>query len=231
MKIGLIGYGKMGRMVEQAALCRGHTVVARTSTTEWDIEALQKADICMEFTHPGCVIDNVRRLAELKKQIIIGTTGWHDKVDTVRSLVEENNIGAVYASNFSTGMQLMLNVLDYASQVINSFEEYDVAGIEHHHNQKKDAPSGAAMDITRVIEGNIERLDKLPFASVRCGSIPGTHTILFDSPHDTLSITHQARNREGFAEGAVRAAEWLQGRKGLYTYADCMKEIIQRRQP
>ena len=111
---------------------------------------------------------------------------------------------------------------------MNGFSEY-VAGIDLNHNQKKDSPSGTALAIERTIIDNMDRIDHLPFSSVRCGSIPGTHTILFDSPCDTISITHEARNREGFAAGAVQAAEWLQEKQGLYTFADCMKEIIQRK--
>lgn len=229
MKIALIGYGKMGQMVEKAALSRGHSIVARMNSDQWDLDALQQADLCMEFTHPESVLNNIRRVAELKKELIIGTTGWHDKIEQVQSIVRENQMGALYSPNFSIGVNLLLEILTHASKIMNGFEEYDVAGIECHHNKKKDSPSGTALEIARTIEEQIERIDQVPFSALRCGSIPGTHTVLFDSPYDTISITHEARSREGFARGAVQAAEWLRGKKGLYTFADCMQEIIQKR--
>lgn len=229
MKIALIGYGKMGQMLEKAALDRGHCIVARINSSQWDRQAVLNADICLEFTHPECVLENISRIAELKKDVIIGTTGWQGQMQLVQSIVEEHQIGALYSANFSIGVNLLLEILAHASKTINAFAEYDVAGIDLHHNQKKDSPSGTAMEIARTIENNMERIDKVPFTSVRSGSIPGTHTVLFDSPCDTISITHEARNREGFAKGAIQAAEWLQGKKGLYTFADCMQEIIQRR--
>ncbi len=229
MKIALIGYGKMGQMIEKAALGRGHSIVARITSNQWDMEALLNADICLEFTNPACVLENIKRIAELKKEVIIGTTGWHDEMELIRSIVEENQIGALYSPNFSIGVNLLLEILAHASKVMNAFDEYDVAGVDLHHNRKKDSPSGTSLEIARIIEENMERINKVPFSSIRCGSIPGTHTVLFDSPCDTISITHEARNREGFAQGAVQAAEWLRGRKGLYTFAECMQEIIQRR--
>jgi len=229
MKIALIGYGKMGQMIEKAALARGHTIIARMTSKQWDMESLLNADICMEFTHPECVLENVKRISELKKEVVIGTTGWDNQMELVRSIIEEHQIGALYSPNFSIGVNLLLEILAHASKVMNAFEEYDVAGIDMHHNRKKDSPSGTSLRIARTIEENMERIDKVPFSSIRIGSIPGTHTVLFDSPYDTISITHEARSREGFAEGAVQAAEWLSGRKGFYTFADCMQEIIQRR--
>ena len=229
MKIALIGYGKMGQMIEKIALSRGHFVVARMTTDLWDMEALQQADLCMEFTHPHCVMENVKRAALAQKDIIIGTTGWQDQMREVQSLVKESHIGALYSPNFSIGVHLLLEIIAHTSKIMNAFEEYDVAAVEYHHNQKKDHPSGTALEIAKTIEENMERIDKVPFSSVRCGSFPGTHTILFDSPCDTISISHEARNREGFAKGAVIAAEWLLGKKGLYTFDQCMQELIQRR--
>lgn len=229
MKIALIGYGKMGQMIEKTAISRGHSIVARFTSNQWDAKALQNADICMEFTRPECVLDNIRRIAELNKEVIIGTTGWHDKMEYVQSMVKEYQIGALHSPNFSTGVNLLFEILAHASKVMSAFEEYDVAGIDYHHNMKKDSPSGTAIEIAKVIEGNMSRVSKVPLTSIRCGSIPGTHTVLFDSFCDTISITHEARNREGFAKGAVQAAEWLQGRKGFYTFGDCLRDIIQRR--
>lgn len=229
MKIALIGYGQMGQMIEKAALVRGHSIVARINSHTWDEDALQMADICLEFTRPECVLENITKIAKAKKDVIIGTTGWDDKRELVRHIIEENKIGALYSPNFSIGVHLLLAILAHASQLIDAFDEYDVAGIEFHHNRKKDSPSGTGLEIAKTIEENMDRVKNLPFSSVRVGSIPGTHTVLFDSPCDTISITHEARNREGFAKGAVMGAEWLKGKSGFYTFNDCMQEIIQRR--
>lgn len=226
MNIALIGYGKMGQMIERAALDRGHSIVARMTSNRWDADGLLNADICFEFTCPECVLENIEKIAALKKDVVIGTTGWQDSIESVRSAVQEHQIGALYSSNFSIGVNLLLEILAHASKTIAPFEEYDVAGIDLHHNSKKDSPSGTSLEIARTIQENMGRIDKVPFSSIRCGSIIGTHTVLFDSPSDTISITHEARDRKGFAQGAIQAAEWLKGRKGLYTFADCMREII-----
>lgn len=225
MKTALIGYGNMGKMIEQILLNQGHTIVARITSHTWDWEALQKADICLEFTHPAYAVENVRKLAHLKKPIVIGTTGWYEQMELVRSIVEENHIGLLYAPNFSLGIHLLLEILAHASHILDAFDEYDAAGIEYHHRRKQDSPSGTALAIANTIQKNMQRIKEFPFSSVRCGSIPGTHEILFDSPCDTISIKHEARNREGFAKGAVLAAEWLLDKKGLYTFADCIRQI------
>jgi 4-hydroxy-tetrahydrodipicolinate reductase len=227
MKIALIGYGKMGQMIEKIALSAGHTVVARiTSSQHWDLDALQTADLCMEFTQPGSAMENIERLARLKKDIVIGTTGWYGEMRRLESLVKEHEIGALYSPNFSLGVQLFLAILNDASRTMNPFKEYDVAGMESHHNQKKDRPAGTALEMARIVEENMSRIHQCDFSSVRCGSMPGTYTIFFDSPEDTITLTHTARNREGYAKGAVRAAEWLIGKKGLYTFTDCIKEEV-----
>lgn len=229
MKIALIGYGQMGQQVEKAALRRGHTIVARLTSQHWDRDALQSADICIEFSRPESALDNVRQIAALKKNLIIGATGWYDRLPELESIVTQQGIGVLYGANFSLGVHLLMEILAHASKVIAPFEEYDVAGIEYHHNQKKDRPSGTALEIAKAVSSHMPHRDDLHFESVRCGSIPGTHTVLFDSPCDSITITHTARNREGFAEGAVRAAEWLQNKTGLYTFQDCVSSISQRR--
>lgn len=229
MKIAIIGYGKMGQMIERAALSRGHTIVARISSSEWELQDLSKADLCIEFTRPDSVLENIQKIAKLKKSIVIGTTGWYDQIEQVRSIVNEKQIGALYSPNFSIGIHLFLHMIEQTSKLMNSFIEYDVAGIEYHHKGKKDSPSGTALEISKKIEVNMNRIEKVPFSSVRCGSIPGTHTVIFDSPCDTISISHEARNREGFATGAVQAAEWLKGKQGLFTFSDYIMSIMQRR--
>jgi 4-hydroxy-tetrahydrodipicolinate reductase len=227
MNIALIGYGKMGKMIEKLALNAGHRIVARISgAQEWDLDALKSADICIEFTEPRAAVQNIEKLAKLKKNIVIGTTGWYEALPYVKELVAEHKIGALYSPNFSRGVQLFLNLLRNASELINRFEEYDVAGLEYHHNKKKDIPAGTALEMARIIEEKMPRIAHCPFSSVRCGSMPGTYTILFDSPFDTITLTHESKDRESYAKGALDAAEWLLGKAGLYTFNACIEEKI-----
>lgn len=228
MKIALIGYGQMGKMIEAIALEKGYSIVARTSSTQWDEGGILQADVCIEFTRPECAVKHVERLASLGKNIVIGTTGWDNQIEEVRKIVEQSNIGLVYSPNFSIGVQLMFHLLQSAGQIFGPFKQYDVAGIEYHHNKKKDQPSGTALEMGRIVSQHAGR-DMAPFTSVRCGAIPGTHTLMFDSPFDTISITHEARTREGFALGAIQAAEWLNGKKGFYSFSTCIQDILERR--
>ncbi len=229
MKIALIGYGKMGQMIEQCALKRGHQIIARISTPHWKEEEILSADVCLEFTRPDSVLENIRRIARLKKPLVIGTTGWDEHLETVASIMQSENCGAVYSSNFSLGMNLFKEIIDFTSRLFNRFQHYDVAGIEYHHRQKKDSPSGSAKALSQIIEHNMGHVDRVPFSSIRCGSIPGIHSIMLDSPFDSLTLTHEAKNREGFADGAVQAAEWVKDKKGLYTYSQCIQELIRGR--
>ena len=216
----------MGRMVETAATSLGHEVVGCISSTNWDNTVILNADICIEFTSPHAAIDNISRAANLKKPIVVGTTGWYENLYLVEEIAKKHNIGILYAPNFSLGVHLLLNILSNAAALMNSFPEYDAAGFECHHNRKKDAPSGTAMAIASTMQSQMPRINPFPFSSLRCGSTPGTHTVVFDSPHDTITITHSARTQEGFAIGAVKAAEWLLGKKGLYTLENYMEEVI-----
>jgi 4-hydroxy-tetrahydrodipicolinate reductase len=187
---------------------------------------LKDADLCIEFTPPDSAFENIKRVAELKIPIVIGTTGWYDKMDMVRKHVDKHETAAVYTPNFSVGIQIWLQILSKASEIINRFDGYEAAGFEHHHSKKLDSPSGTALEMAKVVEQEIDNLQQLPISSLRCGSIPGTHSLLLDSPCDQISITHTARNREGFASGAITAAEWLIDKKGLYSFTDCIKEMI-----
>jgi 4-hydroxy-tetrahydrodipicolinate reductase len=220
-KIALIGYGKMGRMVEDVAIQKGHTIFSK--------QDIHLADVCIDFSHPSVVLENIQMVAKAGKNLVVGTTGWYDHINQVQTLVEKTKIGFLYAPNFSIGVHLFLKMVSYAASLINQFDEYDVGVIESHHNKKADSPSGTANAICNVLLQNIDRKktivsdgeqispSTLQVSSLRCGSIPGTHSVLFDSQADTITLTHQARNREGFARGAVSAAEWLQGKKGFFT--------------
>lgn len=238
MKIVLIGYGKMGRLIEEIALQKEHTIIARIhpsgALSSIDENLIRHADMCIDFSTPESALPNIRTIAALKKNIVMGTTGWYEHLDEVKQIVQENQIGFLFSPNFSIGVHLFKNIVESAAQLINEFEDYDVAGYEIHHNQKADSPSGTAKSIVHTLLEKIKRktapvydiMDRpmapheLHFSSIRCGSIPGTHTVLFDSPADTITITHQARNREGFARGAVAAAEWLEDKKGFFTLDD-----------
>ncbi|WP_044882498.1 4-hydroxy-tetrahydrodipicolinate reductase [Neochlamydia sp. EPS4] len=238
MKIALIGYGKMGHLIEEIALQQGHTIIAILPSSEavssLKENLIQQVDICIDFSAPQAVLSNLQRLAPFKKNIVMGTTGWEEHLDEVKKLIHEHQIGFLFSPNFSVGVHLFKNIVEAAAQLMNEFEDYDVAGQELHHYQKKDSPSGTAKSLVSILLEKIQRkknplydrVDRpiapheLNFSSVRCGSIPGTHTIIFDSPADTLTITHQARNREGFARGALAAAEWLIGKKGIFTLED-----------
>ncbi len=219
MKIGLIGYGKTGKLVEKYALLRGHEICAIV-TSKNDAESLKEADICIDFSHPEATLKNIQQLAKLGKSVVVGTTGWYEHLNAVNDLVNQSNIGLVYGPNFSIGVQIFNKILEEASKLAGKYAQYDIAAVEEHHNQKVDAPSGTALKLSQTILEASGK--KVTFSSIRCGSIPGTHTVLFDSPVDTISLKHQARNRDGFAEGAVIAAEWLQGKKGLHKFEEVL---------
>jgi len=205
LKVSLIGYGKMGKMVEKAALSRNHLIVD-----------VLEADVCIDFTHPDAAVENIYRLAEQRKNIIMGTTGWYERLPEVEALVKKYQIGLLYSPNFSLGVNLFLRIVEEAAKRLLPFN-YHVAGVEWHHKEKVDSPSGTALAIAKRTGVPVD------FASVRCGSIPGKHELLFDSKVDQITLTHEARSREGFAMGAVQAAEWLQGKTGLYTMEDMFK--------
>lgn len=225
MKIALIGYGKMGQMIEKLAIEGGHSIAVYLTSKPWHSKDLKDVDVCIEFTHPEAVLDNITKVAEAKKPIVIGTTGWEDKKEQIHSIIKDHQIGAVYSPNFSIGAHLMFEILSQASKVMAGFNQYDVAGMECHHKDKKDSPSGTALKMAKILEENMKK-SKIPFSSLRCGSIPGTHSIVFDSPFDKITLTHEARTGEGFAQGALKAAEWIQSRKGIYAFEDCLRDLI-----
>jgi len=261
----------MGKIVERAALDQGHTVTALVdpflqesnppsggapsggapSGATMFREIAAAGDLCgaeaaIEFTQPGTALANIKALADKKLPSVIGTTGWYDRLDEARRVVEQAGTALIWASNFSLGVNIFYRIAWYAAQLADSFPEYDVGGFESHHNKKLDSPSGTAKTLVEGVLARIKRKDtavwetldrrpqpnELHFTSLRLGSIPGTHSLVFDSPADTIELTHTARSREGFASGAVRAAQWLLGsgtanaRKGFFTIDDMLKEIL-----
>ncbi len=247
MNIAIIGYGNMGKMVEQAALSRGHAIKSiidpkeqKATHSEINSSALKNVDVCIDFTLPAVVLENIRKVSGLKKNIVVGTTGWNDKAEEAKGIVAENKIGLIYASNFSIGVNIFYRIVENAAKIFNRFDDYDSYVYELHHRRKHDAPSGTAKSIGEILVKNLDRKkallfeqlnrkindDELHVASIRAGAIPGTHVVGFDSEADNIEMRHEARSRKGFAVGAVLAAEWIHGKKGFYTINDMMKEIV-----
>ena len=247
MNISIIGYGKMGREIEKAAKAKNITVKSivdirdsNAAYREINKESMQDVDVCIDFTHPDSAVENIKTISKFKKNIVVGTTGWHQNIDEAREVVKKSGIGLIYASNFSVGVNVFFRILEEAARIIDNIEDYDVYGYELHHNKKVDSPSGTAKTIGEILIRNIKRKNKLlfekigrkiepnelHFASIRAGFIPGTHVVGFDSSADTIELKHTARNREGFALGAIMAAQWINRKRGLYTIDDMMKSII-----
>lgn len=225
MKIALIGYGKMGRMVEKLALEQSHTIAAKLGhpLKNWD---LNEADVCIDFSKGDSVLDHIEACIQAHKPLIIGTTGWNQDLQKAEKMIAQSSIGCLYSPNFSIGIFLFMEIVSHASKLLASFPQYDVGGVEYHHNQKLDSPSGTAKALSKEVRTQLGRCPDFEFASVRCGQTPGTHTLLFDSHSDTITLTHEARNREDFAQGALKAAEWIIGKKGFFTFHDFIKDSI-----
>ena len=238
MRIAIVGYGKMGHIIRSIAESLGHTVVLTVDIAAKDADCIVKAgdkvaisnaisateiDGIIEFSHPASVIANIEALLPLGIPVVVGTTGWLDKKDYVENLVKNYNGVLMHSSNFSIGVNIFYRIVEEASKLIKDFDEYDTAIWEMHHNQKSDSPSGTAIDIAkRIMSTNPKKnqiitdafherpqKNQLHVSSTRAGSIPGTHTVFFDSAADTIELTHRARNRDGFALGAVHSLERL----------------------
>jgi 4-hydroxy-tetrahydrodipicolinate reductase len=216
MKVALHGYGKMGRTVEAMAKERGHEVVCVFDVDRE--EPLSGAEVLIAFSHASALDHALAIACDNKLDMVVGTTGWNDRADDVRKRVESAGIGCVYASNFSPGANVTFALARKAGELFARFPQYAAGMEERHHSQKKDAPSGTALRIAREVKsGSGGKLDP-PVAASRVGSEFGLHTLFFDSPDDLVELSHRARGREGFARGAVFAAEMVRGRKGLITF-------------
>lgn len=214
MKLALHGYGKMGRAVERVAGERGHQIVAVVHRGD----DLKDAEVLIDFSAAGSVDHALALACHHKIDLVIGTTGWNDRLDAVKARVEKANIGCVYASNFSAGANVVFALAKRGGQLFARFPQYAAGVEERHHAQKKDAPSGTAIRIAHEVkEGSGGKLNP-PIVSSRVGSEFGLHTLFFDSADDLIEISHRARGREGFARGAVIAAEMVRGRKGLIRF-------------
>lgn len=236
MKIALIGYGKMGKAIEQIALSKGHEIVLKidiNNAADFNAENIAKANVAIEFTGPHSAFDNVMKCIELGIPVVCGSTGWLDKWDIVKESCEQRGGALLYASNYSIGVNLFFELNKYLAALMESHVAYNVQMEEIHHTEKKDAPSGTAITLAEQLLEAIGRkkhwvnkptnsVDELEIVSKRIDPAPGTHTIKYTSSVDDIEITHTAHNRIGFAGGAVLAAEFLNGKKGIYT----MKEVL-----
>jgi 4-hydroxy-tetrahydrodipicolinate reductase len=230
MNILLLGRGKTGSLVAEFARRRGHEVQAvgaaeNASCAALTPEKLRDIDVVIDFTVPSCVVGHIEACVSAGKNMVVGTTGWHGEVDRVRKLVESHGTGFVYAANFSVGVNLFLDVARAAAAALR--HDYTGQIFERHHVHKKDAPSGTAIALQRVIrEACGKDKDKdLEIISFREGDVVGMHEVVLESPADRIYLCHDAKSRQGFADGAVRAAEWLGGKKGFYDFKDVWREL------
>lgn len=260
MKIAIVGFGKMGHMIKTIAEKRGNQVVLTADVVAQDADFISSdskaiaeavknsgAEGVIEFSHPSAVMNNISALLPQKIPMVVGTTGWLDKLDSVTEDARKNDCALFYSANFSIGVNIFYKIVEQASKLISAYDDYDAAVWEAHHNTKADSPSGTALEIARcvmkgmpskteLVNGNFSaRPEKhqLQVAATRVGCVPGTHTVFYDSAADTIELTHTARSREGFALGAVCACEWLA--KGIqsgeltngsiYTMSDMLKNL------
>lgn len=232
-RLALVGYGKMGRLVEQLAPEHGFEVALRLDGSSnaggagLTAGSVQGVEVAVDFSVPAAVPETVERLAALGVPVVVGTTGWGEHLPRVREAVERHGGALVYGANFSVGVQVFYRLAEAAARLLAEDESYDAWLYEIHHKRKKDAPSGTLLEIRRTMEraGWSRPLD---VASNRAGAVPGTHQIGFDSEADTITLEHRARSRAGFAHGALRAARWVLGRKGTYEFSEIWQEIIHR---
>ena len=223
MKIALIGYGKMGHAIEAMAIGRGHTVACTIDRDDLWPERMD-ADVAIEFTTPATAVDNIRRCWAAGLPVVCGTTGWDAQRPAVESECKAGGHTLFAASNFSIGMNIMFALNERLAALMRGKDDYSVAISETHHIHKLDAPSGTALTLRNQIVENGERsADDIPIESIREGEVPGTHTVVYDSKIDTITLTHEAHSREGLALGALLAAEYAVGKKGVLT----MKDLLQ----
>ncbi len=234
MNILLLGRGKTGSLVAEIARWRGHTLkvagaAENASCAALTAEGLRTVDVVIDFTAPSCVVGHIEACVAAGTNMVVGTTGWHGEVDRVRQLVESRGTGFVYAANFSVGVNLFLDVARVAAAALR--HDYSGQIFERHHAQKKDAPSGTAIAIQHaILEASGARKDKdksegIEITSFREGDVVGMHEVVLESAADRIYLCHDAKSRQGFADGAVRAAEWLVGKKGFYEFKDIWREL------
>lgn len=234
MKIVLIGYGKMGKTIERIAQSRGHEIVGRIDVGD-DIDSFDKpADVAIEFTQPKAAVNNLKTCFDKGIPVVCGTTGWLKNKDEVENHCRAKNGTLLYSSNFSLGVNLFFKLNEYLAKLMDRYNQYNVSIDETHHTQKQDAPSGTAITLAQGVIKNLRRKkewslgatenpDALVINSFRIDPAPGTHVVKYSSEVDDIEITHTAHSREGFALGAVLVAEWIAGKKGIFTMDDFLQ--------
>jgi len=217
--LAIVGYGKMGLLIDQLAPEYGFTVSARVDIGRE--EPLAGADVAVDFSVPGAVLGNVAKIAALRIPLVVGTTGWFDHLAEVKAVIEKNDTALVWSPNFSIGMNIFMRLAAEAARLFQHHAEYGAWAWEIHHITKKDAPSGTLLKLVEQMKaaGFTRNIDS---SSSRAGAHPGTHEIGFDSAADTITLRHVARSREGFARGALKAAQWIIGRKGCFEFSDVL---------
>jgi 4-hydroxy-tetrahydrodipicolinate reductase len=227
MKVAIVGYGKMGRMIEKEAEARGIEVALKLdefNNAKFEgitAENFAGIDVAIDFSVPSAAVENILRIAALGVNLVVGTTGWQDHMSHVKSVVAGRDIGLVWSPNYSIGVNAFFRLVTRAAELLEQETEYESWAWEIHHSGKKDAPSGTLLKVVDDMRkaGFTRRID---VASNRAGVIAGTHEVGFDSPADTITLRHTARSREGFALGAVKAAEWIKGKQGFYEFGDIL---------
>lgn len=246
MNIALIGYGKTGKEIERIAPEHEMKVVKvfdehnNANASGLTKQALKNVDLCIDFSIPQAAFENIEAVAKCGKNIVVGTTGWYDKLADITRLVQQSKIGLLYAPNFSLGMNIFYHGVGIVAELCDRFHFYDVAISETHHTQKIDSPSATAHALAQNVMKHFKskksvlqesprskvKPDQLQVTSMRLGSIVGNHRVLFDSDADTIELVHNAKNRKGFAQGALIAAKWLKGKKGVFTMKDVITSML-----
>ncbi|MGI8544847.1 MAG: 4-hydroxy-tetrahydrodipicolinate reductase [Aridibacter sp.] len=234
MKIALIGYGAMGKLIETLAENKEYEIIEIIDEADVNLsvkelaEKLKSADVAIDFSIAEAVRKNVEACCLADISLVEGATGWNSELEEIKQFVNENNGSFVFGANFSIGVNLFYRVVDYASELFAKFEDYEVFIEEQHHSRKVDAPSGTALKLKSIVAEHIEK--DFSVAATRAGNIPGTHRVGFDGNADQILLEHFARSREGFASGAILAAEWVVGKKGFWEFTEVMDEIINTNQ-
>ena len=237
MKIALIGYGKMGHEIEVVALARNHQIVLtidKDNQHDLNVENLKNVDVAIEFSTPNTAFQNIMICLEAGVPVVVGTTGWLDRLEEIKAIANNGKTSLFYASNYSIGVNLFFRLNRVLANYINSVKGYSAAIKEIHHTQKLDAPSGTAITLAQIITESIDEItgwtllpkrveNKIPIEAVRVADIPGTHSVMFDSEQDEMILVHRAKSRKGFALGAVLAGEFIIGKKGFFTMDDLLK--------
>ena len=230
MKLALIGYGAMGKLIRTLAEEKGHEITAVADDADAGLSAAELAqklagsDVAIDFTIAGAVRRNVEACVQAGIPLVEGTTGWNDERAEIEKMVRDGNGAMVFGANFSIGVNLFYRIVNHAAELIAKFPEYEAFIEEQHHSRKKDAPSGTALKLQEIVAQHISK--EFSVSSTRAGNIPGTHSVGFDGPADQILLKHTARSREGFAAGALLAADWIVGKKGFYEFTDVISQIL-----